>query len=45
MPLVVEPSTYGTAIVVLLGSGILAGAAMKRRADRLDLIEVLKTRE
>ena len=45
MPLAIEPSTYGTAIVVLLVSGVLAGAAMKRRADRLDLITVLKTRE
>ena len=45
MPLVIEPSTYGTAIVALLCSGIVAGATMKRMADRLDLIAVLKTRE
>ena len=45
IPLAIDPSTYGTAIVVLLSAGIVAGTAMKWRADRLDLIAVLKTRE
>jgi putative ABC transport system permease protein len=45
VPLAIDPSTYGTAISVLLCSGIVAGAAMKRRAERLDLIAALKTRE
>ena len=45
LPLYIEPSTYGTAILTLLGASVLSGLAMKRRVDRLDLISVLKTRE
>ena len=45
LPLFIEPSTYGAAIVVLLGSTLISGLAMKSRVDRLDLISVLKTRE
>ena len=45
LPLFIEPSTYGVAIVVLLVSTVLSGLAMKGRIDRLDLISVLKTRE
>ena len=45
VPFVVEPSTYGWAIL----GGFLATLAsvllVRRRLDRLDLIAVLKTRE
>lgn len=45
VPLVIDQSTYGWAMVI----GVLATAAsaflVRRRVDRLDLISVLKTRE
>lgn len=45
LPLIIMPSTYGLAVVVLLIACVVSGVAMKRRVDELDLISVLKTRE
>ncbi len=45
LPLAIEPSTYGLAVLVLLGACVVAGAVMHRLVGRLDLISVLKTRE
>lgn len=45
LPLAIAPSTYGSAIAVLLVASIGSALAMKRRIDRLDLVSVLKTRE
>ncbi len=45
LPLVIKPSTYGLAVVVLLVASAVSGMAMKRWIDRLDMISVLKTRE
>ena len=45
IPVLIRPSTYGTALVVLLAASAASAIAMKRRVDRLDLISVLKTRE
>ena len=45
IPLVIEPSTYGYALLIALIATIIAGALVNRRLRRLDLIEVLKTRE
>ena len=45
LPLVIQPSTYGSAVVVLLVASLASAVAMKRRIDRLDLVSVLKTRE
>lgn len=45
VPLVVERSVYGWASLIVLGSALLSGLVVRRRIDRLDLIEVLKTRE
>jgi putative ABC transport system permease protein len=45
VPLVVEASTYGTAAAVALASAVLSAGLVRRRLDRLDLVEVLKTRE
>ena len=45
LPLLIEPATYGLAIVVLLGACAAAGIVMQRLVGRLDLISVLKTRE
>ena len=45
LPLIIEPSTYGVAVITLLGACVASGLAMKLWIDRLDLIGVLKTRE
>jgi putative ABC transport system permease protein len=45
IPLTIEPSTYGVAMIIALAATILSAAIVRRRVDRLDLIEVLKTRE
>ena len=45
VPLTIEPSTYGVAVVVALVATALSAAVVRRRVDRLNLIEVLKTRE
>ena len=45
VPLVVERSVYAWASLVVLVSALLSGLIVRRRVDRLDLIEVLKTRE
>ena len=44
-PLVVEPATYGLAAVVVLAAAAATGLVVRRRVDRLDLVEVLKARE
>ena len=45
LPLVIERSTYAWASVVVLVASALSALIVRRRIDRLDLIEVLKTRE
>jgi putative ABC transport system permease protein len=45
LPLVIERSTYAWASVVVLVAAALSALIVRRRVDRLDLIEVLKTRE
>ncbi len=45
VPFVIEPSTYGTAALVAIGSTAASMVVVGRRIARLDLIEVLKTRE
>lgn len=45
VPLVVERSVYGWASLIVFGSALVSGLIVRRRIDRLDLIEVLKTRE
>ncbi|MCW5692262.1 MAG: ABC transporter permease [Pseudolabrys sp.] len=45
VPLVVERSVYAWASVIVFGSALVSGLIVRRRIDRLDLIEVLKTRE
>ncbi len=45
IPLVVERSTYGTAMLVVTLAAIISGLVVRRRLDRLDLVAVLKTRE
>ncbi len=45
LPLLIAPSTFGTAVAVLLGASVASGIAMRRLVHKLDLISVLKTRE
>ena len=45
IPLVLEPSTFARASLVVLGSAVLSVAIVARRLSRLDLIAVMKTRE
>ena len=45
VPLIIHASTYGTAVLIALAATAVSAALVRRRLDRLDLIEVLKTRE
>lgn len=45
MPMTIDASTYGFAMVFALAAAAVSGALVRRRIDRLDLIGVLKTRE
>lgn len=45
LPLVVSRTTYGYAAAVVLASAVVSALVVRRRIDRLDLVEVLKTRE
>ena len=45
IPFVVSVQTCITAIVIIVLASFLSGLAVRRRLDRIDLIEVLKTRE
>ena len=44
-PLVIEPHTYSFAAVVVIVAATVTGLIVRRRVDRLDLVEVLKSRE
>ena len=44
IPFVINPSTYGFAMIVVLLAAYISGMIVRRRVDRLDLIEVLKTK-
>ncbi len=45
VPLVVERSVYAWASVIVFASALASALVVRQRIDRLDLIEVLKTRE
>lgn len=44
-PLVIHRSSYALAAATVLGAALISGAVIWRRLGRLDLIEVLKSRE
>jgi putative ABC transport system permease protein len=44
-PLVLMPRTFVVTAAITLAAALLAGWAVRHRLDRMDLIEVLKTRE
>lgn len=45
VPLILEPHTYAFAALVVLSAALVSGLLVRRRLDRLNLIEVLKTKE
>jgi len=45
VPLVLSATTLGFAVAVVTLSAAVSALAVRRRIDRLDLVEVLKTRE
>jgi putative ABC transport system permease protein len=45
IPMVIDESTYAFAAVVVLTSAVVSSLAMLRKIFKLDLVEVLKTRE
>ena len=45
VPLVIERSTYALSALIVIGAVIVSALIVRRRVNRLDLIEVLKTRE
>jgi putative ABC transport system permease protein len=45
VPLIVEPYVYAVASIVVIASAVVSALVVRRRIDRLDLVEVLKTRE
>lgn len=42
---VIEPSTYASAALIVLAAGIASALLVRRQIDRLDLVAVLKVRE
>ncbi len=45
VPLILEPDTYAFAALVVLIAAVVSGLFVRRRLDRLNLIEALKTKE
>jgi putative ABC transport system permease protein len=45
IPVVIEPDTYGTAVLIALAAVVPSVVLVQRRLSRLDLMAVLKTRE
>ncbi len=45
VPSVVTPWSYSFATLIILIAAVLSGASVRRKLDRMDLVEVLKTRE
>lgn len=45
VPLMIEPSTFGMAMLIAVAATVVSAGLVRRRVDRLDLVEVLKTRE
>ena len=45
IPLVINPATYGMAVLVVICAAIISGLVVRRKLDHLDLIAVLKSRE
>jgi putative ABC transport system permease protein len=44
-PIIIQPSTYAFAAIVVLVAGVATALLVRRRVNDLDLVSVLKTRE
>jgi putative ABC transport system permease protein len=44
-PVIIEPSTYASAALIVLAAGIASALLVRRKIDQLDLVAVLKVRE
>lgn len=44
-PVVIEPATYASAVLIVLAAGAASALLVRRQIDRLDLVSVLKVRE
>ncbi|MCK6423632.1 MAG: ABC transporter permease [Burkholderiaceae bacterium] len=44
-PVVIQPRTYAWAALAVLGAGLASALVVRRRIDRLDMVQALKTRE
>jgi putative ABC transport system permease protein len=45
IPIVIERATYAWAAIIVLAAAAVSALIVRRRIDRFDLVEVLKTRE
>ncbi len=45
LPFVIQPSTFGWAVLIIITASVATGAIVARRVNNLDLVAVLKTRE
>jgi putative ABC transport system permease protein len=45
LPLVIAPSSYAVAALVVMGAALVSGLLVRRRLRHLDMVAVLKTRE
>ncbi|MEX0310715.1 MAG: hypothetical protein AB3N17_10790, partial [Tateyamaria sp.] len=45
MPLVVNPSTFASASLIVLSAALASVLIVRRRLDQIDLVSVMKTRE
>ena len=45
IPLVLKPAGFASASLVVLSASLIASLVVRRRLDRLDLVQVMKTRE
>jgi putative ABC transport system permease protein len=44
-PVIIEPSTYASAALIVLAAGVASALLVRRKIDQLDLVAVLKVRE
>jgi putative ABC transport system permease protein len=45
IPFIADPQTYLVASMLIIFAAVVSGLAVRRRLDKFDLVEVLKTRE
>ena len=45
IPLILKPAGFAQASLVVLGAALVSALVVRRRLDRLDLVQVMKTRE